>query len=189
MHCSSEFPESLVSDSKCRDSRLKTRNRTRIRPRYFSFQSLGLGIGIEVPRYSRLKGGKCHYLWLFEGKQAESDSKFRDSRFRTRNRSRNRNRFFTMQGLGLGIGLGILTYRVSDSESGLENRDSGNSGMYMPINYTSSLHNGSTNGGSIKICVGESLFLECSLSSHKLQVRIALLFNDNSVPTKKRLVT
>ena len=120
----SEFPESLVSDSNFRDSRLKTRNRTRIRPRYFSFQSLGLGIGIEVPRYSRLKGGKCHYLWLFEGKQAESDSKFRDSRFRTRNRSRNRNRFFTMQCLGLGIGLGILTYKVSDSESGLENRDS-----------------------------------------------------------------
>ena len=124
-----EFPESLVSDSKSRDSRLKTRNRTRIRPRYFSIQSLGLRIGIEVPRHSRLKGRKCHYLWLFEGKKAQLDSKFRDSRFRTRNRSRNRNRFFTMQCLGLGIGLGILTYKVSDSESGLENRDSGNSAV------------------------------------------------------------
>ena len=121
----SEFPESLVSDSKFRDSRLKTRNRTRTRPRYFSIQSLGLGI--EVPRHSRLKGRKCPYLWLFEGKKAESDSKFRDSRLRTRNRSRNRNRFFTMQCLGLGIGLGILTYKVSVSVSGLENRDSGNS--------------------------------------------------------------
>ena len=34
-----------------------------------------------------------------------------------------------MQCLGLGIGLGILTYKVSDSESGLENRDSGNSAV------------------------------------------------------------
>ena len=72
---------------------------------------------------------------LFEGKKAESDSKFRDSRFRTRNRSRNRNRFFTMQCIGLGIGLGILTYKVSDSESGLENRDSGNSGTYPILDW------------------------------------------------------
>ena len=91
-----------------RDSRLKTRNRPRIRPRYFSIQSLGLGLGIEVPRYSRLKGRKCHYLWLFEGKKAESDSKFRDSPFRTQNRSQNWDRIFTMQ--CLGFGLRILTY-------------------------------------------------------------------------------
>ena len=97
------------------------------RPRYFSIHSLRLGIGIKVPKYSTLKRRKWQYLWLFEGKKGKSDSKFRDSRFRTRNRSRNRNRYFTMQGLGLGIGLVIMTYKVSDSESGLENRDSGNS--------------------------------------------------------------
>ena len=34
-----------------------------------------------------------------------------------------------MQGLGLGIGLEILAYKVSDSESGLESRDSGNSAV------------------------------------------------------------
>ena len=121
----SEFSEPLVSDLRFQDSQLKTRNRTWIWPRYFSIQSLGLGI--KVPRYSRLKGRKCHYFWLFEGKKAELDSKLRASQFRTRNRSRDRNRFFTKQCLGLGIGLGILTYKVSDSESGLENWDSRNS--------------------------------------------------------------
>ena len=98
----SEFPESLVSDSKFRDSQWKTRNRTRIGPRYFSIQSLG----IEVPRYSRLKGRKCLYLWQMaffiwreKAEKRESDSKF--------------------ETLGSGLGIGVLTYKVSYSESGL----------------------------------------------------------------------
>ena len=53
-----------------------------------------------------------------------SDSKFRVSRLITRNRSR----ISDLVRIGLGIGLEFLTFLVSDSISGLENRDSGNSG-------------------------------------------------------------
>ena len=57
-----------------------------------------------------------------------SDSKFRVSRLMTRNRTRNRSRISNLVRIGLGIGLEFLTFLVSDSISGLENRDSGNSG-------------------------------------------------------------
>ena len=62
-HYTPEFPESLVSDSKFRDSQWKTRNRTRIGPRYFSIQSLGIGIEADLKEenviiYGFLRGKK-----------------------------------------------------------------------------------------------------------------------------------
>ena len=56
-----------------------------------------------------------------------SDSKFRVSRLITRNRTRNRSRISNLVRIGLGIGLEFLTFLVSDSISGLEKWDSGNS--------------------------------------------------------------
>ena len=64
-----------------------------------------------------------------------SDSKFRVSRLITRNRTRNRSRISNLVRIGLGIGLEFLTFLVSDSISGLEKRDSGNSGPNFHLTH------------------------------------------------------
>ena len=53
------------------------------------------------------QGRKCQYLWLFGGQ------------------NENQTRNSETLGSGLGIGLEIPTFKVSDSESGLEKQDSG----------------------------------------------------------------
>ena len=53
-----------------------------------------------------------------------------------------------MQGLGLGIGLEILSCIVSESESGLENRDSGNSAALLAPILPSSYGGGKEQVGS-----------------------------------------
>ena len=54
----SEFPESLVSNSKGRDFRAKTRIQSQNRTEKFNMLSIGLGIGLEDLVYSRFVGRK-----------------------------------------------------------------------------------------------------------------------------------
>ena len=75
-----EIPESLVSDSKGRDSRYKTRNRNRNRTRNMGIHSLGLGIGLVVMAPVVIDLELVLYFRDFIGENGVSDSKYRVSR-------------------------------------------------------------------------------------------------------------
>ena len=60
-------------------------------------------------------------------KKGESDSKYRDSRPKTRLGLGLGLVLHESSSLGLRLGLVLMSYAVSDSESGLENSESGNS--------------------------------------------------------------
>ena len=104
----SEFPESLVSDSKFWDSRLKTQIRTRIRPRYFSIQSLG--IGIEVQGIADLKEENVIIYGFLKGKK--------------QNRTQNSKTLGSGLGLGIGLGIRIATSLYTGSRTPNRTRNS-----------------------------------------------------------------
>ena len=60
-----------------------------------------------------------------------SDSKYQVSRLKTRTRTQNRSQSSNLVRIGLGLRIEFLTFPVSDLKSGLENLDSGNSGIHI----------------------------------------------------------
>ena len=89
---STEFPKSLVSDSKSRVSRSKTRIGLELGLDIKGSTRLRLGIGIVVMTPVAVPFESVLYFRDFIGENRVSDSKYRVSRLWTRNRTRNRSR-------------------------------------------------------------------------------------------------
>ena len=98
-----EFPESLVSDSKCRDSRLKTRNRTRFGLDISVFPVSDSESESKLQDIAHIKGVFISIYGFFKGKKE--------------NQTRNSETLGSGLGIGLGIGIATSICRVSDSES------------------------------------------------------------------------
>ena len=122
-----EFPESLDSDSKGRVPRPRTRLGLGLDLEIQGCSRLGLGLGLVITFCAVLVSEWGHKLQLFKGEKGESDSKYRDSRLKTRLRLGLGLDIHQWSRLGIGIGLVFTSQAVSESKSGLENGDSGNS--------------------------------------------------------------
>ena len=118
MESPTEFPKSLVSDSKGRVSWSRTRLGLGFGLQIQGCSRLGLGLGLVIMFCAALASEWAINYSFFKGEKGESDSKYRDSRLKTR---LGLGLGFEIQGcsrIGLGLGLVITFCAVLESEWG-----------------------------------------------------------------------